>query len=598
MKDFIAKVGGRRFYSDDLINVQDSINALVEVLSEYGDCILSGCEVSGSEGSYAVSPGYVRIGGKLRKFEGGSFNTFPFYIVPDNAIVQTVYKDNVSRDAIGVYTSHLSTESVGGALVIADKEDKRHDAQFIKDVVTVVRKYAGPSHFYVANALNYNKTTKKFSTSEIEDAKEGDLCNYLTKVYKCTSPGLGENAVWEFAYDYHTGAVGVCMGGDYRTNVYGPWEMTFEVDKTELTYEEQTVNVTLSASRTVSVYDGYTGDFISQSVQEGAPILSVDKYGTLNDKVITFPANNTEESRTAKVTAIIGNIERSVMITQTAQYQKYVFIINGWEFDDGPAGGGLVRVDDSHHLSYKVQKYNLGVLEGDVTEFAKVEYGVQEIYMADIEFVPYDEPNQAHVRGFKDLGKTDTIRNIACTLYLTVSITEESTGKTYSQTITRNVYQEENSLRVRPTYVYRKITIDGKVFEIGFDYNSYQSGLYGTILIPSTGGTVSVEAKWRQSTDWYWDSGAYEKTVYNDARLEIGAKTQSGASQQLSATLQTGAIFSVDSNHWCTITGVLEFPANSTGENVQMHPFIGGSFIIPNDSRGSKLYVSKELVEG
>lgn len=62
MKDFIAKVGGRRFYSDDLINVQDSINALVEVLSNYGDCILSGCEVSGSEGSYAVSPGYVRIG--------------------------------------------------------------------------------------------------------------------------------------------------------------------------------------------------------------------------------------------------------------------------------------------------------------------------------------------------------------------------------------------------------------------------------------------------------------------------------------------------------------------------------------------------------
>ena len=596
MKDFIAKVGGRRFYSDDLINVQDSINALVEVLSEYGDCILSGCEVSGSEGSYAVSPGYVRIGGKLRKFEGGSFSTFPFYIVPDNAIVQTVYKDNVSRDAIGVYTSHLSTEGVDGALVIADKEDKRHDAQLVKDIVAVVRKFAGPSHFYVANALNYNKTTKKFSTSEIEDAKEGDLCNYLTKVYKCTSSGLGTNAVWEFAYDYHTGAVGVCMGGDYHTNVYGPWEMTFEVDKTELTYEEQTVNVTLSASRTVSVYDGYTGDFISQSVQEGAPILSVDKYGTLNDKVITFPANNTEESRTAKVTAIIGNIERSVTITQAAQYQKYVINIDKWWFSDGLAGGiGLAHVEDRNHLSYNVKKYNLGVLEGDVTEFAKVEYGVQEKYMADIKFDPGSEPNEATVGGFKNLGKTYTSRTKACTLYLTVSITEEGSGKTYSKTITRDVYQEENT-QLAHTYTYRKMTIDGKVFESGFDYNNYQSGLYGTVLIPSTGGTASVEAKWRKSTSYNWTSGASGETKYDDTRLEIGAASQSGG--VFKTTLQAGEVFSVDSNHYCTITGVLKFPENTTGENIQMYAIIGGVSIIPNDSRGSTLYISKELVEG
>lgn len=598
MRDFIAKVGGRRFYSDDLINVQDSINALVEVLSEYGDCILSGCEVSGSEGSYAVSPGYVRIGGKLRKFEGGSFSTFPFYIVPDNAIVQTVYKDNVSRDAIGVYTSHLSTESVDGALVIADKEDKRHDAQFIKDVVMVVRKYAGPSHFYVANALNYDKTTKKFSTSEIEDAKEGDLCNYLTKVYKCTSSGLGTNAVWEFAYDYHTGAVGVCMGGDYRTYAYGPWEMTFKVDKTELTYEEQTVNVTLSASRTVSVYDGYTGDFISQSVQEGEPILLVDKYGTLNDKVITFPANSTDESRTAKVTAIIGNIERSITITQAAQYQKYVISVNDWRFNDGGAGGGAAGVNDRRHLTYSVKKYNSGVLEGDVTEFAKVEYGVQEIYMADIEFVPDNEPNKAYVRGFKNLGKTYTASNIACTLYLTVSITEESTGKTYSQTITRDVYQQANFLQVRANNMACQMMIDDKLFDNSFNADKWNSGLYGTVLIPSTGGTVSVEAKWMKYTTYYWTSGAYERTDYDNTRLEIGAKTQSGESQQLSATLQPGEIFSVDSNHWCTIAGVLEFPENSTGKNIQMYPFVGNNFIIPLDSRQSTLYISKELVEG
>lgn len=596
MKDFIAKVGGRRFYSDDLINVQDSINALVEVLSKYGDCILSGCEISGSGGSYAVSPGYVRIGGKLRKLEGGSFSTFPFYIVPDNAIVQTVYKDNVSRDAIGVYASHLSTTSADGALMIADKEDKRHDAQLIKDIVAAVRKFAGPSHFYVANALSYNKTTKTFSTSEIEDAKEGDLCNYLTKVYKCTSPGLGENAVWEFAYDYHTGAVGVCMGGDYRTNIYGPWEMTFEVDKTELTYEEQTVNVTLSASRTVSVYDGYTGDFIGQSVQEGTPILSVDKYGTLNDKVITFPANSTEESRTAKVTAIIGNIERSVTITQAAQYQKYVFDISGWDFEDGSASGGIAAATGL--WSYTVKKYHSGVLEGDVTDFAKVEYGVQEIYMSDIEFVPGSEPNEARVTGFHNLGKTYTARNIACTLYLTVSITEESTGKTYSQTITTHVYQESNSLRSQDV-MSCQMTVDGKVFEDTFHNDKYTSGLYGTVLIPSTGGTASVGAKWQKYTHYYWTSGASHRTDYDDARLEIGFNTGSGVSQQLRTTLKTEGSFSVDSSHWCTITGaVLAFPDNSTGENIQMYAFVGTRAIWPRDSRSSTLYISKELVDG
>lgn len=140
--------------------------------------------------------------------------------------------------------------------------------------------------------------------------------------------------------------------------------------------------------------------------------------------------------------------------------------------------------------------------------------------------------------------------------------------------------------------------IDGKLFDNSFNADKWNSGLYGTVLIPSTGGTVSVEAKWMKYTTYYWTSGAYERTDYDNTRLEIGAKTQSGESQQLSATLQPGEIFSVDSDHWCTVTGVLEFPENSTGKNIQMYPFVGNNSIIPLDSRQSTLYISKELIEG
>lgn len=585
-------------YSDDLINLQDSIDALVEVLSKYGDCIISGCEISGSAGNYRVSAGYVRIDGKLRKFPGGSFSAYPFYIVPDNEIIQTLYKDNVTRDAIGVYGCHLSLDNVSGALgvlEIADEEDKRDDNQLIVEIVEKVRKYAGPSHFYVSNALTYNKTAKKYSTSEIEDAKEGDLCNYLTKVYKCTTAGLGSNAVWEFAYDYHTGAVGVCMGGDIRCICYGPWEMEFSAPSTELTYEAQDVEVTLSAQRTISVYDGYTGNFISETIQEGEPILSVNKHAIVNGKTLQFPANATDEKLEVTVTALMDTLEKTIKITQAAQYEKYVISISYWYFDDALASGiGGSHVMDRYGLQYSVKKYNNGVYE-DVTESAQLEYGVSEMLMAGLTFDPGHHPNDVHIYGFKNLGSTSKPKTLACILYLTVSIVDEETGKIYSETITRNVYQQENSLSATSSSG-GKFTLGGYLFEEGDTISNRDQ--YGTVIIPKDGGAYDISGTYIGHTIYKWTSGKLDHVEYDQTLrygLTIATSYESDAIVASLGNIITTPSENPTYSNAGTFTAKLTFPPNNTGETLT-YRYIKVNSIYAMTPK-SIIYQAKDLVE-
>jgi hypothetical protein len=77
MKRQIQKVGVRKWFGDDFINLQDELyTALEALLSPYGNYIISGCEVD----NYSVLPGIVCIDGKIARFEGTPTPGLPCYL--------------------------------------------------------------------------------------------------------------------------------------------------------------------------------------------------------------------------------------------------------------------------------------------------------------------------------------------------------------------------------------------------------------------------------------------------------------------------------------------------------------------------------------
>ena len=66
MKEYIAETGGRYTYSDDILNLQELALSMSAVFDGCSDFIISGCEIEGPR----VSPGYVWLGGKGRRFDG------------------------------------------------------------------------------------------------------------------------------------------------------------------------------------------------------------------------------------------------------------------------------------------------------------------------------------------------------------------------------------------------------------------------------------------------------------------------------------------------------------------------------------------------
>ena len=73
MKEYIAETGGRYTYSDDILNLQELALSMSAVFDGCSDFIISGCEIEGPR----VSPGYVWLGGKVRRFDGCADAVYP-----------------------------------------------------------------------------------------------------------------------------------------------------------------------------------------------------------------------------------------------------------------------------------------------------------------------------------------------------------------------------------------------------------------------------------------------------------------------------------------------------------------------------------------
>lgn len=93
MKEFVAESGGRYTYADDILNLQEMILALSGLFAECSNFVISGCRAEGVN----ISPGYVWINGKVRRFEGCADASYPYYIYEKNANESVVYANEANK---------------------------------------------------------------------------------------------------------------------------------------------------------------------------------------------------------------------------------------------------------------------------------------------------------------------------------------------------------------------------------------------------------------------------------------------------------------------------------------------------------------------
>ena len=99
MKEFIAEPGGRYTYADDVINLQDMVLALSSLFDGCANFIISGCRCQGTD----ITPGYVWLNGKVRRFEGCADASYPYYIYETNCNESVTYANEVNKRGRACY---------------------------------------------------------------------------------------------------------------------------------------------------------------------------------------------------------------------------------------------------------------------------------------------------------------------------------------------------------------------------------------------------------------------------------------------------------------------------------------------------------------
>ena len=99
MKEFIAEPGGRYTYADDIINLQDMVLAVGSLLDGCSNFIISGCLCQGA----VITPGYVWLGSKIRRFEGCTDASYPYYIYEKNSNESVTYAGEVNKRGRACY---------------------------------------------------------------------------------------------------------------------------------------------------------------------------------------------------------------------------------------------------------------------------------------------------------------------------------------------------------------------------------------------------------------------------------------------------------------------------------------------------------------
>ncbi len=133
MKEYVAQTGGRYTYVDDVLNLQELAMSMTSIFEGCSNFIISGCVADAGK----ITPGYVWINGKVRRFEGCTTSQFPYYLYEANSYEATTYANDVNKRGrcnylcLGAVSVPQQPDPVTGALpgFIEMRED--HSPRFI-----------------------------------------------------------------------------------------------------------------------------------------------------------------------------------------------------------------------------------------------------------------------------------------------------------------------------------------------------------------------------------------------------------------------------------------------------------------------------------
>lgn len=106
MRRQLQEPGVRKWSGDDLLDLQNTGLMFLDLFfSQYGNCIIAGCEMNGNK----ISEGLVSIGSELMPFVGPfDIDTFPVYIKKSEFREQREYADGVVRDISVMYYAEIT----------------------------------------------------------------------------------------------------------------------------------------------------------------------------------------------------------------------------------------------------------------------------------------------------------------------------------------------------------------------------------------------------------------------------------------------------------------------------------------------------------
>ena len=112
MKEYVAETGGRYTYADDVLRLQELALSMTALFGECADFIISGCEIDGAK----ITPGYLWLGGKVRRYDGCQDATFPYYLYEHNVAETVTYAKQVNKRGRVNY-------GVAGSITVPESQD-------------------------------------------------------------------------------------------------------------------------------------------------------------------------------------------------------------------------------------------------------------------------------------------------------------------------------------------------------------------------------------------------------------------------------------------------------------------------------------------
>ncbi|MBL6445664.1 hypothetical protein JMN32_05050 [Fulvivirga sp. 29W222] len=137
MKELVFNTGGRKLFNEDFEALQALSKSFESFYLTEDPFVITGVNITSVSGNiYNVSPGYVWLGNRIRRFDGATNTdlTSDLFINVRDTEESKEYFDNVSRVSSRTYGSILSNTSLGGSnsLRISRTTDAR---RYVKDVL-------------------------------------------------------------------------------------------------------------------------------------------------------------------------------------------------------------------------------------------------------------------------------------------------------------------------------------------------------------------------------------------------------------------------------------------------------------------------------